>query len=733
MKSGISLCKLVWEDIRSRQYLLALMCIGTFLVYPVAYLLLMQSTASQFSGMPAAYRQQVSLTDLQIRAAMNYLGAAGGVFIPCVAGCAALSAITGYAYLDSSVKVDFYHAVPIRREVWFFVPFLGGAAVTILPYLANVALALFGVGAVMHVFSMKLLSRVLIAVVMDILAFFACYCAAILAMVLTGQILMGVLGAMAFFIYGPCMYFLWSILKMTFYKTYLDTGMDLVYCLSPVGAMGWFDINPFAAVVAEVVFIIIFLALALYLFVRRPSETAGRPYVYPALAPVVKGFISVPAAILSGLIFREIAPMRAGGCMIFGVIVGALLANCVIEFIYSHSLRTIWPSRLSAILILLVSLGLTSVFQYDLTGYDSYMPDRDKVEAIAIGDDFLTEPFGSMNRTYYLPVRNYSQNLRAVLDERLYEDCDEIYAMLEKAARRGNEAPMENGVEQESINISYGIRLTSGRRIYRHSIVTRDEWDEMLRVMTQKQGFREKIYPFRDASFHEADTITVAPNFSLNGETKRRMLTESQMADLRAALIRDTEALSWDLLTAEVPCLSIELSRSDNYYQEDVTSTEDAMALDGTMIIYGISVYPSYKETLAYLASIEALPASYEDITCISTDNPPESLTIYRMPAYEEGTLDGGGMDATAEYRILDGDEMEEIHYYTRDKEAMQKAFGLLRPVNTYALSYEDLRSFLNVEVSFRDGSMRTFDCDILDETALFEELNKWEIYNYGY
>ena len=42
--------------------------------------------------------------------------------------------VSGFAYLNSRRKVDFYHSLPIRREKWFVIHYVSGLLIVAVPY-----------------------------------------------------------------------------------------------------------------------------------------------------------------------------------------------------------------------------------------------------------------------------------------------------------------------------------------------------------------------------------------------------------------------------------------------------------------------------------------------------------------------------------------------------------------------------------------------------------------------
>ena len=111
-----------------------------------------------------------------------------------------ICAIQGFSYLYSRKKVDLYHSVPVKKSRRFAVIFTNGILICFVPYLVNLLLAMviawFSGGMDGHIFS-----KALIAAVLHLLLYLGIYGFAILAVMLTGNLVITVFATVIFLVY----------------------------------------------------------------------------------------------------------------------------------------------------------------------------------------------------------------------------------------------------------------------------------------------------------------------------------------------------------------------------------------------------------------------------------------------------------------------------------------------------------------------------------------------------
>ncbi len=110
--------------------------------------------------------------------------------------------MSSFAYLHSKKKVDFYHSLPVRRETLFAVSFVNGILIMAAVYLVNLLIAMavmaangmspgMFVGAGFKAFGFHMVYYLLM------------YATTVLAMMLTGNVILGILMNVILNAWGP--------------------------------------------------------------------------------------------------------------------------------------------------------------------------------------------------------------------------------------------------------------------------------------------------------------------------------------------------------------------------------------------------------------------------------------------------------------------------------------------------------------------------------------------------
>ena len=202
--------------------------------------------------------------------------------------CAALGAVTafcGFSYLHSRTKTDFYHSLPVRRRDLFWTVTANSFLVfAVLLLAASVVEAV--IAAVLGYVTLELLGYLFLAVLCNMLAFGSAFFTAALAMIMTGHIVVGILGTAVFITWAPMIIkYMFIELQQIFFASYVEPSevfklfdygspVYLSVCLRPTQAgWQWEDKGP--VLLAVVIWLVVLAALCQFLFDRRPSEAAA--------------------------------------------------------------------------------------------------------------------------------------------------------------------------------------------------------------------------------------------------------------------------------------------------------------------------------------------------------------------------------------------------------------------------------------------------------------------------
>lgn len=342
--------------------------------------------------------------------------------------------IAMFAYLHTRQKVDFYHSLPISRTKLFVNNFLTGMIFAVSSYVVMLVIALacayaMGFGAAVD------WSAIGGAVVSHLIVFLLLYALTVLTTVVCGNTVISLL-LLAWVMLSPMLvYMLYSGLCSKFYQSYTVANMEIALRLVPL--VQFFSLNGLQygnAVLRPISMeqnsalglLLVYLAVAVavtvlswYLFRIRRSERTGVALAFtPAKLPI-KVYMCLIAGVSFGLVFS----MIAGNFWLWvGLVLGTVLFHWIVEMIYAFDFHAIFakPVHLAAILVVLFAGVLC--MKFDVTGYDSWLPDRDRIQAVSISgteNEALTGP-DNIDAVYQLAEMGTQVNRDALYQEGNY-------------------------------------------------------------------------------------------------------------------------------------------------------------------------------------------------------------------------------------------------------------------------------------------------------------------------
>lgn len=491
MTSKISFCRLLKEDFKRRSWLIALVSLACFILLPIVLLL-------SIDGMMDSVRDGYTEFSYVQEYYMDAVRMGNGVGGMLAFGAAVLAGISGYSYLHSKVKVDFFHSLPISRKKYFFVQYVSGVIIFVVPFVVSMLLCLL-VGAVNGLLTGGVVLMAVRMTSFRILEYLAGYGTAILATVMTGKTLTAILGTAVFTVYIPAVLLVWAGMKSVFFKTYIsNTAAEKIFMLFSPSFSGYYIEELMKAkekwlvigVGIQIFWIVLMTGIALWLYCVRKTEAADHSMAFPKSEGVIKVLLVVPMSLVAGLASRMIGVDGGMHWFFFGTVCASVILSSVIEFIYHLNMRELFKNKISLILSVALSLGAALVFRYDIMGYDTYLPAREDVAQMAFYDERLNGNF------YYRPfVEGYDlYSVNAALDSTLLDNFAPVYELARKGARE------EITGECRSISVEYKLR--NGKRERRNYIVEEKDIQETIKALFETPEFAEKIYPvfWRDAN-----------------------------------------------------------------------------------------------------------------------------------------------------------------------------------------------------------------------------------------
>ncbi|MCI7795694.1 MAG: ABC transporter permease, partial [Lachnospiraceae bacterium] len=140
--------KLMKEDLKRKIWAVGLAFLSFFFWMPVSAAMNISELLKKFDrwsaegvtfgdGITAAIRFEEQLRDI----VSETVGTANVMNATTIVVAAIVMALTGFMYLHSKKQMDFYHSVPVRREILFAVRYLNGILIVAVCYLINLMFA----------------------------------------------------------------------------------------------------------------------------------------------------------------------------------------------------------------------------------------------------------------------------------------------------------------------------------------------------------------------------------------------------------------------------------------------------------------------------------------------------------------------------------------------------------------------------------------------------------------
>ena len=619
MTSKISYHKLIGYDIRHRGWLAALNAVVLFLGMPVFTWLYLDGTLENAGA--ASAPAQVAAENLRW-AREVFPGFLNGNMLNLMAAAilafAVLAALTGFGYLHSREQLDFYHGLPVRRGQWFAVRWLSGILVFLVPYAVCAGLTV-AVGAAYGIMTPHAAAESACAAAGAILAYMVIYHTAVLASVLTGQTVTGLLAAVAIAVYPTVVFSLASYLKGTFFEAYTGTEAALSDVLmelaSPIGlfnrlTLGLRGADAGAAVfLAAVAAAVILLAAAFAVYRIYPSESAGNPLAFPRTAAVIKVLVCVPAAVFSCFFIKSFMGIQGTKWILALSLLAAVLICAVIEFIYQQDLRMLLRGWRSSLISVAGVLILLSVYQFDLFGYDTWLPKEEKVESVSFRPesfwgyfeyaDLLSSNGGDTSRVGFAGAGD--EEGKELLLELAGEGVGNLDQGITPEAL--NYAPVGSEMEEEYINTVFSYEMKNGRKVTRIYCLERGDVLDALETLSEDEDFRRELFPIFRTETDEASAVRIRDVY---GMAENLDLDKGQREALIEAYKKDVMEVDMKTLAEATPLgeLLLDYPDSSTYALENAqTVSVDSIdpGSENILTVGGFYLYEGYDNTLACL------------------------------------------------------------------------------------------------------------------------------------
>lgn len=762
MTSKNSFFKLLREHAKQSLWLIALASLVSFFIFPVVTAVMTDSLLNAKTLADQARLSDGLLTvemcrDIASRELIenfySLIAPNGPVMFFFLTMGAIVCGLSGFSYLFSRKKTDFYHCLPVKRETLFAVSYIGGILYIAVPYLIGLTASglLVQIKAISYGFSWG----TLFADFFQGMSFFILtYSTVVAAAVLTGNIVVSLLGTFFFFFWGPFMVFvLEEYCRVYFSSFYCMEGWmaKLSYeGLSPL----LFHLNSatnelgFRSFIALAVGGIIG-AVSLFLYKKRPSEAAGWAMSFRVSQPIIKIAVMVPSALGVSLFFYG---MRGRGFWpIFGLVCGLLISGCIVEMIYHFDVKKAFWGWKGTSVGALISLVIFCLFLFDLAGYDTYLPKKERVESVGISSYLLYNHLES-DRTELEAVRNSNGTLFVneempeeyeVMQMMRITDPEAIEAVL-KMAEEGIRHTDENGEDDRITPVSYSLQ--EGVAADTETIEIPEEWEqeytqvviqyhmkdgtsvtrryfldlldvrEMVDQLYNSEDFKKESYPVLNMEGSEI----VGANFRVFGRYSHVDIDEEKLPELLAAYQEEFSTLTMDERRTEAPLGYIQFKTQKMQDTIDLLRKEKGDYTRFNDLAY-YPVYESFEKTVSLLreAGVEMADSLMSDtverIVMRDTNSLSESESF---TPYSENGISLYRVNDSIWLEITDPEKIKQILDCAGSSE--DPLYQEKRDTSLYIEVYGDIdtegetdtgsaENIITSELSFRKGKIPAF------------------------
>lgn len=497
MMSNISFYKLVQEDVKRRIWLFWLYISVFLVVLPIM-------TTMQTDGVLHWASQDMDYVRqwfVEAQIGNSWVG----IFL--IAG-AILGAVSSFSYLHSKRQTDFYYSLPIKREEWFCVSYVSSFVQVMGPCLLSYVIR-YAIGAVKGVTSKESAKVFLFTIIISVLCYHLVYAISSVGMILTGKLLTGLLMIAFLQLWVSFIVSLKEMVMGTVFETYLqspNTMISLGSAFFYLTGAGW-EKSPLLlysnmlhrflfqreSLKAPLFFItaagVGMILLAFFLYKKRPSEAAGKSVAFPILEPIIKVLLAVSL----GVFFANTAYSQYEAvtdvpvwALVVGIMSTAFICF-VVEFIYSSDLKLVFQKKVSLGISILGTVIICCALQFDVIGYDTYLPSKDKVSAMSI--DLLYKNQEAFEDSF----SNKEESHEIQLDKLRTSEFSRIY----KVAQNGVDHVGQNiepWNDDRYLEVKTAFYLKNGKTVYRKYFVDYMEMYQCMDSLLADREYRKKYF-----------------------------------------------------------------------------------------------------------------------------------------------------------------------------------------------------------------------------------------------
>lgn len=620
--SGKVYVKLFKEDLKRKLWAAALLGLAFFFCLPVPLAMVLPDVqVTEFVTWEEVLVRRTNRVQMMLGFSEGYPMVTMLLF-----AAAVVMGIATFSYLQNKKQIDFYHSLPVKRSLWFWVNLSTGIFLPAVIYFAAVILSLI-VGMMNGVLPGIVLLKAVSGFLLNMLYYMLTYVTVVLAMMLTGTKIAAILGSAVFFAFFP----LSTLLIRSYYSAFLETYyeltpgiiMNVFLRLSPISALAMaMEEITVMRIVWVLAAIMVLGSVCFFLYQKRPSEAAGKTMAFTCS----KGIVKVPLVMAFGaagaMFFYSI--QESLGWSIFGNIVGILLSHCVIEVIFWGDFKKVFCHEKTMAVCLAASLALLLSFYFDWFKFDTYVPQESQIAYASV--DFNRDNWMNSYDDYQDSFFYGS----SILHQGKIEDSSLVLALVNEAIHQmemeeleGEDALWEKNGYTFKCRLDVCYTLKGRRKVYRsYSLYLNPVMEAANKIYTDA-AYKQALYPALRLGEEAAKNIVYQGQ---NDNIQKLGGSEEQWKAVMKAYQEELTALSFSQRRRENPFGNLLLISTEDIVRLESRNTDGENQrmhyqwgwYDG----YFYPIYPSFTKT------IQALESCGVEISEVFTAEDVEEITI---------------------------------------------------------------------------------------------------------
>lgn len=648
--------KLMKEDFKTRVWTLAISILIFFFSLIVATAMMI--SFNLYNSSTYNYSDDLAMNF------MSYIGINNPFFGIIFIVLSLVMAMSGFSYLYSKKKVDLYHSLPVKREVLYFIKLINGILIVVIPFIICEIVASLLVIA--NTGKISVLIAAIWAIAEWTLLFILSYFLTLFSIMLTGNMLIGILACGFFSFYFPLISLVLKGYQSSFFDTYYTSGFIIENVLPNMSSFmlmfNIFELKWLTRIIIVILASIAFLFINLFLYKKRASEAAGKSVSFNVIKLPIKAMMVIFISILMYLLGYEVMNDSIGWG-VFGLIVSGAITHCVMEIIYNQDFKKIFAKKIELLVLIIISIFIAAAFQFDIFGYDSYIPSASQIKSTAVISDLLE----SNSEQYYNKVEisdgyydesfvdvDYASDSKIEADQIKKMDIQNKDAVLE-LARQGIEAAkydLEPQGDFDRVLISY--KLKNGRTVGRVYYVDLDQSTSGLSSVYADESYKKSSYPI--LSENPENIVSVDFNGIMDNDTHIVFHDDELKKKFVETYKKELMNLDYETKLKSYPFASIRFNNDFmegalrkyagfNYTSDSTTAVNskwENVYANSLESVGFYPIYPEFKETLALLKEmdveviykfpaeyVESIDVSYNDWENIDLDDNDEVSGSY--------------------------------------------------------------------------------------------------------